>query len=239
MSERIKGLILDVDGVMADTRPLNWAYYSEILDQAGYDIKPSPEDVTECFHMSKPDALKALAGLNEDDPSAQTELDNLLKIARKTERDPSLIKIPEGLQDSLFRLREKVNLSIATNAYLETPLEIFRRIKLSEESIGILFGAIVTAEDGLPLKPHPDMLYRCMEEMHTESSSTAFVGDSYTDIQAGKAADITTIHMARPNQQAIQEAEEHVSDLSGLNVVVRKLVKCVYCPETLAPAHQP
>jgi len=42
-------------------------------------------------------------------------------------------------------------------------------------------------------KPHPDMIFSIMDELGFGREDVIFVGDSFTDIGAGKAAEVRTI----------------------------------------------
>lgn len=52
--------------------------------------------------------------------------------------------------------------------------------------------AIYSCDDG-ELKPHPDLLMKCMARFKVEPKDAAFIGDMDGDIMAGKAAGVKTI----------------------------------------------
>ena len=62
------------------------------------------------------------------------------------------------------------------------------------EGLGISqnFKIVVGADYGLPLKPAPDAILNIMEKFNTPKERTVIVGDSLTDINAGKAAGVIT-----------------------------------------------
>jgi phosphoglycolate phosphatase len=48
--------------------------------------------------------------------------------------------------------------------------------------------ALVCADDGIPVKPAPDMVLRLCAELGVEPGRTAVVGDSPADLRMGRAA---------------------------------------------------
>jgi beta-phosphoglucomutase-like phosphatase (HAD superfamily) len=198
VSENLKGLILDMDGVLLDSSVMLLGWYSEIFEQAGYSLPIEPEDVMNCFHMAKREALKTLAGLDDSTPDGHAELERIIAIANETRRDTFYLKPRDGAEDFLFKAREKVSLSAATNADSETHEEFFNMMPPDTVK---LFNIILDAQSGKKLKPAPDMLYAAMDSMCTQPSETAFAGDSKTDILAGDAAEVTTILIRRPRQE--------------------------------------
>jgi HAD superfamily hydrolase (TIGR01509 family) len=223
VAEGLKGFISDVDGFLADTSPMLIYWYNEVLSEAGYNLPVRIEDVMQCFHMSKRDALKTLTGVDEDTSEGRDAIKKLLDTAKETPREAELITIADGAEDFLYSIRERVSLSIATNGSLETPREVFNLFE--RPGAEHLFSAILTAESGKALKPAPDMLNAAMEAMGTTPQETAFGGDSPTDIQAGEAAGVVTATIPRKGEQPIVEADIKARNFDELTVIIRSLAK--------------
>jgi HAD superfamily hydrolase (TIGR01509 family) len=196
VSENLKGLVLDMDGVLLDSSVMLLDYYTKIFGQAGYSLPIAIEDVLECFHMAKRDALKTLANIDDSTPEGQAELERILVIASETPRDTYYLKPRDGAAEFLRRARARVSLSIATNGDPETHEEFFNILPETKE----LFSAVFDARSGKSLKPAPDMVHAAMNSMDTDPSETAFGGDSKSDILAGNTAGVTTILIRRPRQ---------------------------------------
>lgn len=60
------------------------------------------------------------------------------------------------------------------------------------------FDVVVTRDDGLPVKPAPDMLLHAATVMGTPIEATMMVGDFRLDIEAGRAAGAITVHLSDP-----------------------------------------
>lgn len=91
-----------------------------------------------------------------------------------------------GVRETLEHFRS-LPMAVVTNKTLESAEPLLERL-------GILpyFGMIIGADTGLPLKPAPDALLSIMRKLAISKEYTVVVGDGTTDIQAGKAAGITT-----------------------------------------------
>jgi len=58
------------------------------------------------------------------------------------------------------------------------------------------FGVVVTGDDTIRHKPHPEPLERALAGLGAEPASAVYVGDSPFDIQAAKAAGLTSVAVA-------------------------------------------
>jgi phosphoglycolate phosphatase-like HAD superfamily hydrolase len=63
---------------------------------------------------------------------------------------------------------------------------------LDQLGIRRYFMMIVAADDGVPLKPAPDALLRIIDRLAVDKGLSVMVGDGVQDMEAGKAAGITT-----------------------------------------------
>jgi HAD superfamily hydrolase (TIGR01509 family) len=64
---------------------------------------------------------------------------------------------------------------------------------LYQHSLSQYFIAIMTREDGFPLKPAPDGILECLRRMNVQATHAIVIGDTPLDIRAGKAAGTLTI----------------------------------------------
>jgi HAD superfamily hydrolase (TIGR01662 family) len=72
--------------------------------------------------------------------------------------------------------------------YLETKMQ-----PLKNAGVDTLFEAIITSDDVEKRKPSPDPLIACAKQLDIKPSSCVYVGDTTTDIKAGKAAGMRTV----------------------------------------------
>ena len=92
----------------------------------------------------------------------------------------------KGIKELLVALKARgKKLAVATNAYRNSTIE-----SLSHLGIDKLFDAIACYDDVLQGKPHPDMLYKILDELDIKEKDVLFIGDGPRDEMAAKAAKI-------------------------------------------------
>ena len=64
---------------------------------------------------------------------------------------------------------------------------------LENSGVAALFDAIITSDDVEKRKPDPDPLIACAEQLDLQPVNCVYVGDTATDIKAGKAACMRTV----------------------------------------------
>ena len=97
------------------------------------------------------------------------------------------------------------------------------------ESNGIrgFFSAVVGRRPELRMKPYPDQLLKCLEEMGVVPFRGLIVGDSVKDVQSAKSANIPVVSIPSyfTNREDIERlgAEETIGGLGGLPAVIERL----------------
>jgi len=95
----------------------------------------------------------------------------------------------DGIRELLESLKERgSHLGIATNAYRGSTEE-----SLTHLDVHHYFDAIACYDDVPQGKPHPDMLYRVLDELKVDKKDTLFIGDGPRDEMASKRAGIEYI----------------------------------------------
>ena len=90
----------------------------------------------------------------------------------------------KGIKELLINLKDKgCVLAVATNAYRGSTLESLTHLKILE-----LFDGIACYDDVLQGKPHPDMLFKLLDELGFTEKETLFIGDGPRDELAAKEA---------------------------------------------------
>ena len=83
----------------------------------------------------------------------------------------------------------KIGLVTSTQRkYLETKMQ-----PLKNGGVDTLFEAIITSDDVEKRKPAPDPLLACAQQLDMKPENCVYIGDTTTDIKAGKAAGMRTI----------------------------------------------
>jgi HAD superfamily hydrolase (TIGR01509 family) len=182
---RVRGVIFDADGTLADSIEHYYWLACDIVERAGGPPVPR-EWVCELMSTGDPDLLRKL--LPPDFPDAQATLSRIVR-----ERFPAWrraggeIEPLPGCVELLRKLHARgQKLGIATSSSHALPY-------LDRWGVRQLFHAIVGREDVARRKPHPEVILRCLAELGLEPSDAVYVGDSRIDIEAGKAAGLHTV----------------------------------------------
>ena len=100
-----------------------------------------------------------------------------------------LIQGAERIVESLSSYGLKIGLVTSTRRqYLEIKMQ-----PLKNAGVDTLFEAIITSDDTEKKKPAPDPLITCAKQLDIKPGDCVYVGDTTTDIKAGKAAGMRTI----------------------------------------------
>jgi len=92
----------------------------------------------------------------------------------------------DGIKELLESLRDKGHaLAVATNAYRGSTIESLTHLDVYEH-----FDAIACYDDVAQGKPHPDMLFKILDELGHSSDNALFIGDGPRDELASQRANI-------------------------------------------------
>ena len=91
-----------------------------------------------------------------------------------------------SVKDTLEYFKD-LPMAVITNKSSEFCGPLLERLGIEQN-----FKMVVGADYGLPLKPAPDAVLKIMAEYSVQKERTVIVGDSLTDINAGKAAGVIT-----------------------------------------------
>ena len=169
--------IFDMDGTLFDTVPANQAAYAVAL--APYGVSLSVEDFAlHCNGRYYRDFLGELLGGDE----AKIDAVHDAKLAAY----PALfhrIRENTALFSLLQTLRADYHTALVTSATrcsVEAILRYFHRENC--------FDLLLTNVEVPHKKPAPDGVYAIMERLDVSSEETIYVGDSWVDIETGRAA---------------------------------------------------
>lgn len=98
------------------------------------------------------------------------------------------LEVYDGIKELLENLKGDFIFTVATNANSE-----FANRMLNHLELGKYFKTIVGYNDVLKPKPHPEMVYKILEEINTTKEKSILVGDSHKDIQAASNAGVDSI----------------------------------------------
>jgi len=117
----------------------------------------------------------------------------------------------EGIKELLESLKSRGHaLAVATNAYRGSTIESLTHLNVYDH-----FDAIACYDDVEKGKPHPDMLYKILDELDHSKEKALFIGDGSRDEMASKKAEIDYI-MVDWGFTDHSDAVRSVDDLRGM-----------------------
>jgi len=98
------------------------------------------------------------------------------------------VALYEGVLSLLNKAKEKYQLSLATNAYRQSTLQLLGFVNITH-----YFDIIVCADDVVASKPHPQMIEKILAHFDIAASEAIMIGDSLKDKEAASKAGVETI----------------------------------------------
>jgi len=187
----IRGVVFDLDGVIADTEPLHWLASRDVLHECGVDI-----DLDEYRRHW----IARGGGWERACEVYALPLDVDALRARKGARYRALlaerVAARPGAAEALARLRTTHRLGLATNTVRDEAGFILDRL-----GVTALFDAIIAREDYVHAKPAPDAYRAAAAALGLATAECAVVEDTERGVEAGTAAGARVI--AVPNELTV------------------------------------
>lgn len=182
----MQAVLFDLDGTLVDTAPdLGYALN---LQRARHGLPFLPDDTIRPHASHGSRGLLAigfgLAPTHSDFDAMRHEyLDLYTEVMT---RQPVLF---DGMAETLADIEQRgLRWGIVTNKPRRFTLPIIEHMGLSSRA-----SAVVSGDDAPLPKPSPQTLLLACEHMQVDPASILYVGDAERDVQAGKAAGMTTL----------------------------------------------
>lgn len=187
----VDAVIFDLDGTLIDSIGVYVRIMAEIFSRL--DLPPPPDEVVfasiRASRFNWDDVLPDNSKNRKDEIIAKAYeiIDEIYpRIFRQQ------VRMISGVDDILKKISlngMKIGLVTSTHKrYLTSKLQ-----PLAEFGIDKLFDAVVAVEDSQKVKPAPDPLIECSRRLEILAERGMYVGDTCTDIQAGKASGMKTV----------------------------------------------
>ena len=189
MNKNFKCVVFDLDGTLIDSGP-------DLLDSLNFVLKKNNhrvihKDVIGNLVGGGAEAMirKGYAFLEEkiDDKMIPKLVDTFIQYyqnncTKKTKLYPNIMKI------LIFLKKKNIKVCICTNKKQFLAEKIIQNMGLNK-----YFDVIIGSQKSLRLKPHSDMLKKCIDRVNVKSSETIFVGDSLNDIVPANELGISSV----------------------------------------------
>lgn len=186
-----KGVIWDVDGVLADTAPFHYQGWRRVWEEKGIDF--SYEAFRETFGMRNDEVIRRLLGKSCSEEEIELIGNRKETYFRQVAKGrikplPGLVELLKSLQKDSF------NLAVASSGPRENIESVLRECKITE-----FFNALVSGREVSHSKPHPEIFLVASRRIDIPPSHCVVVEDSLAGIEGAKRAGmkciaVTTTH---------------------------------------------
>jgi beta-phosphoglucomutase family hydrolase len=201
------GAIFDWDGVIIDSARLHEQSWQRLAKELGTSI--APESFIRGFGMKSARIIEEIHGWAKE-PAEIARLTNRKEaLYRELVAQGEIAPLP-GVVEWLHRLHEAgVPCAVASSTQRLNIDAVLERIGLQEA-----FRTIVSAEDVVHGKPHPEVFLKAAERLDLTARDCVVFEDAYVGIEAAHAAGMKVVAVTTTHS-----AEE----LRGADLVVRQL----------------
>lgn len=183
---RVRAVLLDLDGTIADTHELIYRCLNETArEHAGREF---PRSVWQEGVGLPLDQLfvRALGPSASEQPASGTLIESYR--ARQRKYDHSVQAFPQ-MQATLNELRRRnVRLAVVT-----TKLQAISRRHLDTMGLADLFDVVVGWDQYSRPKPDPEPFQKALEALGVDAACAAGVGDSQVDVRAARSAGVLAV----------------------------------------------
>jgi HAD superfamily hydrolase (TIGR01509 family) len=208
---KLYGLIFDVDGVIADTEPVNARVTIRVFEDMLGVKGVKPEDFAAGIGRGAERYILAAAEvhavkLTDEQLKAAAQLrEQYLIKAMQEEPLPAFPGVLELINEALQR--QDFRLAIATSATLELSRAILESAKVPYKRMIYVTGSEVKNK-----KPHPELFLLAAERMGVKSADCVVIEDAPNGIQAAKAAGAKCIAVTNSTSAANLSQADLVCD---------------------------
>ncbi|WP_416666515.1 HAD family hydrolase [Egbenema bharatensis] len=190
----LKALLFDLDGTLANTDPIHFQTWKDLLQGYGLDIDPE-------FYQANFSGRRNQEIISDLLPQLSPEDSNQLSLQKEADfrvRAEMLLTPTEGLLDVLeWMERQYLKRAIVTNAPTENAAFMLRVLNLKETFETVILG------DELPVgKPDPLPYQMALEQLEITPEEAIVFEDSASGIRSAVGAGIMTIGVASTHSHA-------------------------------------
>ena len=208
-SDRPRGVIFDLDGVLADT---GWAHkqsWFDLAEKEGFSM--TDEFFYGTFGMQNYMIIPMLLGRD----TASDEINRLSEWKEQRYREIIADKLDpsEGAKSLLADLKKEGFLLAVGSSAPRANIELV----LSRTDLLDYFDAFVAGQDVTRGKPAPDTFLKAAEKLLLEANSCVVVEDAVQGVEAGKAAGMPVVAVTTTrNRDDLNKADIIVDSLAQL-----------------------
>jgi beta-phosphoglucomutase family hydrolase len=203
---KIKGIVFDMDGVLIDSEPVHIDAWNEVF--SAYNLYFETEWFHQWIGVSDRNFTSKIVDLYQ----LPTDSDTLLNKKRTVFEAKIAQGVPshKGVKEQLPFLNH-LELAVATSSNHKGAM-----MSLQGAGLYHFFKKIVTADDVLNHKPHPDCYLKAVEQLGLIPSDCIGIEDSASGVKAAKTAGLFVIGVATSiPAHLLTEADLILDDTEG------------------------
>jgi beta-phosphoglucomutase-like phosphatase (HAD superfamily) len=179
----IKGLIFDLDGTLVDSMPMHFEGWKKACERFGAFIDPAFLR----YHTGSPGWAIAQAIIDNCGLNSKVTPEQIMKIKlEEFFKNQHLIKPIEPVADIVRKYNGRLPMAIGTGGHREA---VERTLEIT--NLRRYFDIIVTSNDVVKHKPHPDTFLKCADMMNVAPEFIEVFEDGDLGIEAALKAGMT------------------------------------------------
>ena len=183
--DRIRAVLLDVDGTLVDSNDAHGRAWVDVGRELGYAIHF--EDVRPLIGMGSDKVVPVLTGHDRESPEGSRAAELHGEIFRN--RYLPDIRVFHGTHDLLEHMQAAgLTLVVATSAGSKDLHAILEHAGLKS-----LIDAHTTSSEAKDSKPDADIVLAALEKAGAAANAAVFIGDTPYDVEAGRRAHVACV----------------------------------------------
>lgn len=219
---KYEAVLFDLDGTLLDTAPDFYQVLCEVQRRRGQEPVDFEAVRARASDGSRP-MLQLAFGETLNEHELQPLVDEFLQLY---EANPVAHgTLFEGIEDLLIELEQRqIPWGVVTNKPRHLSLKVLQALRLHERC-----AVLICPEDVTHAKPSPEGLLLACERLELDALKCLYLGDHLRDIDAGKAAGMTTVACAFGYLKETESAHDWqahyiVTDSMELPNLIRTLI---------------
>ena len=182
-----RAALLDFDGTLGATLPAWTDAFDNALRDHGITLPPD-QVIHSCFHACTDDVIRA-HGIPQAENFKQRVWEHFIERMNHVSPFPLMEETLAALSERGFKI------GVVTNSPRAAVMPVLLRWKIKH-----LVDTVVTIEDVSHGKPDPQMIHHALNALNVSPSEAFIMGDSLSDVVAGKRAGINTTIAFSPEE---------------------------------------